>query len=424
MNAMDRRSFLKGIGGVVVATSTGSLVLDVLVPGLAPKVGADVLTDTLPLGTPILVNITMDGGNDYLNTLVPVDNPWYFDATYGHGSLALDPATTLALSGLPSYRLHPSLSYLAERWNGAGDVAFVLGVGEQTKKNFSHFDSMAYWQTADVTMTKRTGWMGRYTDRKRPGSPLATVSLGELRREAVPATAPALVVRDASQFVYQLPWVSPTVFRTGLDRMATMTATGSLKEAAKAISSTFAVTSRVSAAADPNVTSGGPHDALTARLLQAAQLIRAGIPAQTYTVGFGPFDSHDNQHAMQTARFGELNTGLTKFFGALAGHPRANDVFVMITSEFGRQATLNLTGGTDHGQAGLGIFIGSRVKRGLFGLAPTLDPGGPTRPNRIFDALKPTVDFRAMHATALSRLSDAATAQAVLGASYPNLGVF
>jgi hypothetical protein len=127
---------------------------------------------------------------------------------------------------------------------------------------------------------------------------------------------------------------------------------------------------------------------------------------------------------MQAARFAELNSALAKFFSSLAGHARAADVFVMITSEFGRQVTANQSGGTDHGQSGMGIFIGSGVNRGVFGEAPTLDPGGPTRPNRIYDALKPTVDFRAMHFAALSRLSDAATAQAVLRKPYPAIGVF
>ncbi|HZQ87214.1 MAG TPA: DUF1501 domain-containing protein, partial [Acidimicrobiales bacterium] len=101
------------------------------------------------------------------------------------------------------------------------------------------------------------------------------------------------------------------------------------------------------------------------------------------------------------------------------------DVFVMITSEFGRQVTFNDNAGTDHGQSGMGIFIGAGVNRGVFGQAPSLDPGGPTRPNRVYDALKPPIDYRAMHFTALTRLSDPQTAQAVLSnKSYPNLGVF
>ncbi len=129
---------------------------------------------------------------------------------------------------------------------------------------------------------------------------------------------------------------------------------------------------------------------------------------------------------MQNSRFTELNQGLTTFFNALNGHPRERDVFVLITSEFGRQVTLNKDNGTDHGQSGMAMFIGGGVYRGVFGQAPTLDPGGPTRPNRINDALKPLVDFRSVHATALTRLAggDANVAEDVLNGSFEDLGVF
>lgn len=422
--AIGRRSFLKQLGAIAVGTAAGPMVLDLIGRDGQAAALTDVANATLPPGTPILVNIALDGGNDYLNTLVPTDDPWYFDSTYGHGSLALDPSSTLALNGLTHYRLHPALSFIANRWNATGDVAFVLGVGEQNKQDFSHFDSMDFWATADTSLLEPTGWLGRYNDARNPASVLASVSLGGLRKDASGATAPALVVNDTSAFVYSVPGYDTARFRNSLNTMSTIGGSGFLGEASSLIATTFDVADRVHSATDPSVTGGGPYSDVTNLLLQAALLIRAGIPSQTYALSLGPFDSHDQQWAMQTARFNELNEGLSKFFAALAGSPRANDVFVMITSEFGRQATANLSGGTDHGQAGMGVFIGSGVHNGVYGQAPTLDPGGLTKPNRIYDALKPTIDYRAMHYTALSRLSDAGTAQAVLRGTYPDLGVF
>lgn len=421
---MDRRKFLKSLGGAVAASAAAPMLLDLVLPNGASEAVAASLNTTMPTGIPILVNIVMDGGNDYLNTLVPVDDPWYFDATYGHGPLAIDPATTLELNGLTHYRLNRMLPFLADRWNNTGDVAFVLGIGEQNHLNFSHFESMDYWQTADTSLLEPTGWLGRYNDMKRPGSPMASVSLGTLRKELQGTTAPALVLNDLSKFVYSLPGYDTDLFRSELTRMSTLAGSGFMQEASSLISTTFNVTTQLSGAYDPTLVTGGPFGELADRLLQAAMLIRAGLPSQTYSVSFGPFDSHNNQDTMQTARLNELNTALTKFFGALAGHPKATDVFVMITSEFGRQVTFNQTAGTDHGQSGMGIFIGSGVNRGVFGEAPTLDPGGPTRPNRVYDALKPPIDYRAMHFAALSRLADPSTAQAVLKSSYPTLGVF
>lgn len=421
---MDRRHFLRTMGGFVVATAAGPVMLDVLMPGGMTAAGADVLTDPLPAGTPICVLISLDGGNDSLNTLVPVNDPWYFDAAAGHGSLALTGSETLALDGSDAWRLHPNLTYLANRSGAQRDVAFVLGVGERVKQNFSHFDSMAYWQTADLSLLERTGWLGRYNDKIRPASPLASVALGDFRADVVGASAPALVVRDTSEFHVQLPWLDPAAFRAGLDKMATLTG-GPKGAAATMISSTFAASARVEGASDPAITGDGEYPWISKQLLQAALLIRAGLPSQTYVASLGGFDSHEGQRQMQADRFTELNDALTRFFGALAGHTRERDVFVVIYSEFGRQATLNKSGGTDHGQAGMAMFVGGGVTGGFYGMAPTLDPGGPTRPNRIYDALKPTVDFRSVHATVLTRLAgDPAVATEVLRGTYENLGVF
>jgi chitodextrinase len=239
-----------------------------------------------------------------------------------------------------------------------------------------------------------------------------------------------LVIQDCGGFVYDVPWLSGDNFLTGAKQMATIPGTNKVADVARMMGTTFQVSNRISAADDPSLTnqdSGyGNLQWITQQLVQTALLIKAGVPAQSYTMGFGPFDSHSDQKQLQIDRFTELNEALSKFFAVLAGHARQNDVFVLITSEFGRQGTANEDNGTDHGQAGMAMFIGGGVKRGIFGQAPTLDPGGPTRPNRISDALKPTVDFRSVHATVLTRLAkgDANVSDAVLKAHFEDLGVF
>ncbi|MEY2419625.1 MAG: hypothetical protein QOG90_2305, partial [Actinomycetota bacterium] len=213
-------------------------------------------------------------------------------------------------------------------------------------------------------------------------------------------------------------------------RMATITGTDRRAEVAQVMDTAFDVADRVAGADDPALTAtstGYPNYLpLTKSLLQAALLIRNGLPAQSYAVGFNGFDSHVGQKQMQNDRFTELNDALTHFFAAMNGHERQNDVFVLITSEFGRQMSVNKNGGTDHGQAGMAMFIGGGAQRGVFGEPPTLDPGGATRPNRVSDALKPTADFRSVHATALNRLAkgDTNVAASVLGAQYEDFGVF
>lgn len=424
----SRRRFLVKLGAAAGVGFTAPVWLNVAQRGRMPFAWAAGESDVLPSGTPICVHIALDGGNDYLNTLVPVEDGFYRDAAVGHGAIALGESDTLALADSP-YRLHNGLAWLADRWNAVGDVGFALGVGNLTR-NFSHFDSMKYWSTGRVDVRGRDGWLGRFADRVRPQNPLASVSMTDLRLEAVGRTAPVLVVQECAGFNYATPWLSSETYLHNAKQMAQIPGSSTVAEVARMMGTTFEVVGRIKGADDPTLSgsdSGYKNLPMIGKqLVQAAQLIRAGIPAQSYTVGFGPFDSHTNQRQMQAERFAALNEALARFFQVIDGHPRAADVFVVITSEFGRQVTANRDNGTDHGQAGMAVFVGAGVRRGVFGEAPTLDPGGPTRPNRVHDALKPMVDFRSVHATVLNRLAggDAHVGDEVLGAHFEDLGVF
>jgi uncharacterized protein (DUF1501 family) len=423
-----RRRFLVQLGGAAMAGLTTPLWLELVQRGGLPFAWGAGESDTLPVGTPVCVHIFLDGGNDYLNTLAPVGDPWYRDSTYGHGSVALSSSETTALTGT-SYRLHNNLSWLANRWNTAGDVAFVLGVGNN-RADFSHFQSMKYWETSRLDLAGQTGWLGRYADATTPQNAVASVSLSDLRLDAVPANAPALVVQECSSFAFNSGATSAAAFEAGARQMSTIGGADARAEVAQMMATAFDVADRITGADNPTFTgssTGYPnYDSLTQGLVQAALLIREGLPAQSYSITHSGFDSHGSQKTMQSTRFAELNNALSRFFAVMNGHERQNDVFVLITSEFGRQMTANRNGGTDHGQAGMAMFIGGGTQRGVFGQAPTLDPGGQTRPNRINDALKPNADFRSVHATALNRLANGETnvADSVLGGHYEDFGVF
>lgn len=422
----DRRRFLMQLGGTAAAGFGSPFIFEVISKNGLPFAWGSGETDVLPSSTPIVVHLAMDGGNDYLNTLAPVGDGWYNDVNYGHGGIALTENDTIGLTGT-NYRLHNALPWLADRWNTAGDVGFALGVGN-INRNFSHFDSMKYWSTAKLDLYPDTGWLGRYADLTRPENPLASISISDLRYEAVGRTAPTLVLQDTAQFNYVASWYDSTLFANGQRQMATIPGTNPVADVSRMIGTTFAVTDRIKGASDPAITGDGSqgYNYLTQQMLQVAILIRAGLPSQTYTLGWGPFDSHTNQRQLQQDRFTELNQALSKFFGALAGHARERDVFVVITSEFGRQATANRDNGTDHGQAGMAMFIGGGARNGIYGQAPTLDPGGVTRPNRVNDALTPTVDFRSVHATVLNRLAkgDTNVTQSALRGNFEDLRVF
>lgn len=419
----SRREFLQKAGGAALAVTVGSHVLDTVGP-TARGAAADVVEATLAPGTPICVVVALDGGNDVLNTVVPVTDGWYYDDLHGRGSLAVRGAEALRLQGVDAWRLHPSLPWLKQRWADRSDVAIVLGVGNPHHLSFSHFDAMTFWQTGYAHLGERRGWMGRYADLVYNRTRLAVVATDEPRRDIVADRAVSLVVRDPAAFAIAPPPQSDPAFATALRAMSKSMygAPSPITHGGRLLAQTMQVASRVQTAGSP---AAGQANPIANRLLRVASLITSGLPVQTYLAQLNGFDTHMFQLSEHADRLRMLDDGLKCFFAALAGQPQEHDVFVVVTSEFGRQVKPNQAGGTDHGQAGAAVFIGPGVIRGIYGEAPTLDPGGPTAPNRIDDALAPTLDFRSVHATILNRLSaDAGAAEAVLGGSYEDLGIF
>jgi len=416
-----RREFIGGFGRIAAALGTLPALRVVAAPKAAVDLEAYAAT-ALPAGTPILVSITLDGGNDWLDTVVPVTNPWYNDPTYGHGALALTAAQTLALDGT-AYRLHPALAWLQNRWNAKGDVAIALGIGDDTGKSFSHFDQMKMWQTGDAQLLTPSGWLGRFNDLVQPGNPYASIALYDFRLDLLGAATSVTVVGRTSSFYvrrpeYPVSTVEANFWQSRLLNAAAGASGGVLGEAGALIARTFGMSADITGTADPNLTideSAGPAFYLT----QAALMIRAGIPCQSYSYAFGPFDTHGDQIERQADLLVKLDAALKALFDTLAGSPRLDDVIVLITSEFGRQVTVNASGGTDHGLGGMGIVLGRGVQGGLYGEMPTLDPGGPTRPNRTYDALKVTTNFRRLHAAVANTLAgDSGTGEAIFGSGF------
>jgi uncharacterized protein (DUF1501 family) len=418
---LSRRSFLKRSGLLAVSVAGAKIGFQVFTPSGSR---ADALTlptsGVLPLGTPILVVIDAQGGNDAANMLINPNDPWYYDVNQGHGSIAIPESTVLPLAG-SNFALHPSMPWLASQWSSPGNVAFVLGSGENVKNEFSHFAAMYYRNAADFSGDVATGWLGRYNDVVGPSSPFASVSLTGVHPALVGAVTPVLTVTDVAYFDFSVNWQWEAGF---LPAWQTMGADGSvagtmLQAAAQNVADTFTAQSVVAAtlnsAYDSGFGSGIGHE-----LAQAAMLIEAGFPSQTYVATLSGFDTHGSEAATQAGLLSSLDTALQSFFGVVGAGPRAKDVFVLVTSEFGRQQTANASAGCDHGQAGVNILVGGGVSGGLYGQAPLTDPA-----HRLDDALIPTVDFRSVYATVLNRLSgDRGTSAAVLGQAFPDLGVF
>ena len=347
----------------------------------------------LPAGTPILVIVTLNGGNDGLNTVVPYLDPLYKSL---RPQLAYKEDQVLPIGD--GLALNGSMTGFKSLWDSK-QLAIVRGVGYPNPDR-SHFSSMAIWQSASRTPIK-TGWIGRWIE-TQPENPFLAISLG--------LTMPALFQGDKRSGTV-LP-LSGLVTPTGMlakDYAKTSKKTkldGQLSAtAARSIRDLFTVADVVSPilknpappAADlPTVIGGnaGGESNLGAQLDVAAKLIAAGVPTRVWSVSLGGFDTHANELSAQSLLLGSVSNSISKFMSQMRTIGRSRDVTIMVYSEFGRRVSANASNGTDHGTSGPVFIIGERVVGGFHGDQPPL--------NRLKDGdLAVTTDFRSVYGSVL-----------------------
>lgn len=437
---ITRRAFLERVAATLAVGAVGGSIRGLLDADVAAAV---TLGPTLPLGTPVLVMIELAGGNDILNAHIP-HNVAGVTGRYlaARPSLAVRTVLTtrpytLAPGGgsyLPgafdldgAYAFHGALPWLANRWWDAGDVAVVQGVGEDVAREMSHFMAMAYrWAGAFTGPNLTTGWLGRYNDLANSAQPLGAISLAGLSQALASNTTPAVSIADIATFDWTLPNVqSRDRWLADLAGLGDRSLPAGLNKVAKAgvalANANTAIGVVRGLPAPPN-----PGNGLHNQLAQAATLITSGIPCQTYTATLGGWDTHGAEPYGHWDLLTQLDVALAGFFATIDASARAADVFVMITSEFGRQVSQNAGMGTDHGRASSTILVGGGVRGGRYGQMPSLDPAA-----LYYDAMVPTVDFRSVWSTVLTRLAggNPATAESVMGrdesgALFPDLGIF
>src|SRR2546425_1009279 len=111
----------------------------------------------------------------------------------------------------------------------------------------------------------------------------------------------------------------------------------------------------------------------------------------------GSFDTHAGQGPLHAGLWTAATKGLEAFMADLRAHDRADNVIILIFSEFGRRVRDNGSG-TDHGAAGVTFVLGEKVKGGHYGNMPSLEAG-----KLVQGDLNPNMDFRGIYSTILDR---------------------
>jgi uncharacterized protein (DUF1501 family) len=405
----SRRRFLHA----ALAVGSGAAAASMFPRWFEEAYGAAAPDAALAAADRILVIVTMGGGNDGLNTVVPIGEGAYYTS---RGGVAIQPSTTLPMDGAGSYGLNPNLPVFQAHWN-QGQLAVVRGIG-YANPDRSHFSSMAIWMNGwGGSSSKGGGWIGRWLDEQAVDDPFRAIAIGPY----VPQHMGGLE-RRASGMSERAPQfgfpAGPNEARLyGALRGYSSTATG-----LGAHGDRFAAVTRdyLDVAASTSTLYNGTIDdkgyPVARQLILAARLINAGLGTRVINVSYGDYDFHGSQLSMQPARFTELDTGLAAFFAALSP-ALADRVAVMTWSEFGRTLKANGSGGTDHGSSSSAYLLGAPIKGGMYGSEPSftdlLDQ----------DMLRHTVDFRQLYASVLEQwLGSDSTS--VLGRTYEQLGVF
>jgi uncharacterized protein (DUF1501 family) len=329
----------------------------------------------------VLVVVTLYGGNDGLNTVVPASDSAYLNA---RSELAYKPEEVLDLG--EGLGLNPGMKGFKSLWDG-GQLAVLRGVG-YPKPDHSHFRSMAIWQTASPETSVPTGWLGRWLD-ATGDDPLRAVSVD-------PVLPPMLAgerTAAASLPVGGLKLPEGALGKAFEGLGAVQAGEGFWQaRAARSVNDLHRAVQTLGGSTKDKGKTQPRKGELAAQLDVVAGLIEAAVPTRVYSVSLGGFDTHADERGTQQRLLTELDGALTPFAQRLAKSDRGKQATVLVYSEFGRRVTANASQGTDHGTAGPVFVLGPKVKGGFHGAEPSLtdlDDGD----------LKLTTDFRDVYAT-------------------------
>src|ERR1041385_1562911 len=346
----------------------------------------------VPAGNKVVVILQLSGGNDGLNTVIPVYNDIYYKS---RPKLGIE--KTKALSLTDEVGLHPALTALKDLYDD-GALGILNSVGYPNPDR-SHFRSMDIWQTASQsTEYVTTGWVGRYLDAQCSGcdKPTQAIEIDDVLSLAMKGEhVKGIAVKDPRRlYGTSNEKFFRDILKNHQDEAGEQPVDYLYKTMAETLSSADYIFKQSqlhpSGAEYPKTDLGNSMKTI-------ASLIFSDINTKVYYVSLGSFDTHINQEAQQQRLFTEMNNAVTAFIKDLKANNRFNDVMLMTFSEFGRRVSQNASGGTDHGTANNIFFVsGGLKKKGIINELPDLN-------NLQEGDLKFTVDFKDVYATLLNK---------------------
>ncbi|WP_026632556.1 DUF1501 domain-containing protein [Dyadobacter alkalitolerans] len=378
----------------------------------------------------VLVIIYLAGGNDGLNTVIPLE--YYSKYNELRTNIAIPESSVLKLQGNVGMGLHPAMTGMRALYD-EGKLAIVNGVSYPNPDQ-SHYRSTDIWMTAvDASQYASSGWAGRYLNDRFPGYPEAyptsdmedplAVQIGQISTTALLGNdqSMGITIQDPNIF-YQLIGEPSTTLDTNLPccdagelisfiRQKQVTAVG------------YAAEIKAAADAGRNLASypaASEKNELADQLKIVSRLIHGGLKSKIYYVELGGFDTHSGQVGTNSTEgthailLKKLSDGIAAFQNDLKLQGIEDKVLGMTFSDFGRRATSNASKGTDHGVGAPMFVFGTGIKRQLVGTNPDLINGLLPASPPLWDKnrdIKMQIDFRRVYSDVLNDWFGTATSK-------------
>ena len=347
-----------------------------------------------------LVVIQLTGGNDFMNTVVPYTNEHYYDArkkiVIGQNDvLPINETLGINNNAAPLKRLFDE-----------GIVAIVQGIG-YPNSNRSHFRGMDIWHTCEPDRVGSEGWLGLAIKDLDPKSEnvLTGINIGQgLPRAMSVAGVPVTSVGDLESYgvmnkieqerlkerslqafkdIYGQAigsgQVAEYIGKTGLD---VLKGADLLADVASKYQSSIEYA----------------DNSIAKSLRDVARIHFADLGTRVFYTNHGGYDTHANEMPAHPKLLTDLSGAISDFMDDLEEHNAADDVSILVFTEFGRRMRDNGSG-TDHGSGGGAFLIGKNVKGGLYSEYPSLNPNDWEHG----EDLKHTIDFRGIYGTVLDQ---------------------
>jgi uncharacterized protein (DUF1501 family) len=418
---IKRRNVLRGLGGIAMAP--------MFLQSLAAREASN--SDT------ILVCVLLAGGNDGLNTVVPLKQ-------YGHyytlrtpaqppeglalaytqaqlAPLAFDTNTATPPSQATEFAFAPGMDAMRTLYAG-GHLAVVSGVGLPSAETnaLSHLNGQLDWLTGQINVggTPPSGWLGLTLDGAGAGKLGATASLSGSTPLLTGNTAQGLVINPPMDYFgvnygNTDDWTKLTTAYRHIGILPVTNGSAAYDQAQLKTAIGDIGTIQHYAKSHPAQDYPTPSW-LDYQLRDIARLILSGAGIRGFFAEQGSYDTHSSQAQYQPMLLSGLSASLAQFYTYLQSKGMSQNVVIMTMSDFGRRPGANLDFGTDHGGASISFVLGDAVKGGVYGEYPSLTKFDQN------DNLKENVDFRNVLSDLIVTMGGNPTP--ILGATWPSLG--